>query len=187
MSDNKLPRGEICYPVNGIYLTRPIGKDEDESTSLLLNRGRTPACSVMRRILSFADTAVTVATLGALGIAVAGLAMTVTPVVATAGAGVGAMSMIYGGTRSVSTLVDRGRHKMTLAPKDAESRGAWIGLAGTAFAVGSIQATQAISSAASSAEEVGRSMQYTVNVINTSAIGINTVGVLNHGYSIFTE
>uniref|UniRef100_A0A914Z9I1 DUF4781 domain-containing protein n=1 Tax=Panagrolaimus superbus TaxID=310955 RepID=A0A914Z9I1_9BILA len=187
LSSNKLPKGEICFPINGIYSTRPIEKCQNESTSLLLNRGTTPSCSLVKRILSVTDTAVTVATFGALAIAVAGLAITVTPVVAAVGTGVGATSMIYGGTRSVSVLVDRGRHKQTLAPKDAESRGAWIGLAGTALAVGSIQATQALSSAAASAEEVGRGVQYTANIINTSAIGINTVGILNHGYSIFTD
>uniref|UniRef100_A0AC34F8F4 DUF4781 domain-containing protein n=1 Tax=Panagrolaimus sp. ES5 TaxID=591445 RepID=A0AC34F8F4_9BILA len=187
LSSNKLPRGEICFPINGIYSTRPIEKDQNESTSLLLNRSTTPSCSLVKRILSVTDLAVTVATFGALAVAVAGLAITVTPVVAAVGTGVGATSMIYGGTRSVSVLVDRGRHKQTLAPKDAESRGAWIGLAGTALAVGSIQATQALSSAAASAEEVGRGMQYTANIINTSAIGINSLGILNHGYSIFTD
>uniref|UniRef100_A0AC35F0V4 DUF4781 domain-containing protein n=1 Tax=Panagrolaimus sp. PS1159 TaxID=55785 RepID=A0AC35F0V4_9BILA len=187
LSSNKIPRGEICFPINGIYSTRPIEKDLNESTSLLLDRTETPACGLVKRILSVTDTAVTVATFGALAIAVAGLAITVTPVVAAVGTAVGGTAMVYGGTRSVSVLVDRGQHKQTLAPKDAESRGAWIGLAGTALAVGSISATQALSSAAASAEEVGRGMQYTANIINTSAIGVNSIGVLNHGYSIFND
>uniref|UniRef100_A0A914QU76 DUF4781 domain-containing protein n=1 Tax=Panagrolaimus davidi TaxID=227884 RepID=A0A914QU76_9BILA len=126
----------------------------------------------------------TVASFGALAIAVAGLAITVTPIVATAGAGVGAASMIYGGTRAVTTLIDRGQHKQTLAPKDAESRIAWLGIAGAALATGSAQATQALADLATHADKVGKSMEYTVNFVNTSSIGISAIGVVNHGYMI---
>uniref|UniRef100_A0A914QZK7 DUF4781 domain-containing protein n=1 Tax=Panagrolaimus davidi TaxID=227884 RepID=A0A914QZK7_9BILA len=184
LSDNKLPRGEICFPIDGIYSTRPINKDEKESAALLLDNAKTPACKLVKKIVSATNTAMTVASFGSLAIAVAGMAITVTPVVAVAGTSIAAASMIYGGTRSVSTLVDRGIHKQTLAPKDAESRGAWIGIAGVAFTAGSAHMTQILTHMAAYSNHVGKSMEYTTNFVNSGAIGVGAVGVVNQGYSV---
>uniref|UniRef100_A0AC35GP72 DUF4781 domain-containing protein n=1 Tax=Panagrolaimus sp. PS1159 TaxID=55785 RepID=A0AC35GP72_9BILA len=200
LSYNNLPQGEICFPCNGIYLTREIKKGEKESDALLLNYGKTAACRLMvRKILSKTNTAVTVASFGALATAVAGTAIAgiaiaaavgiagtalgvaagiavcpvmgvvgivVAPVVAAAGiaatgaiaaagGGIGAAA-IFCGNRAVATLIHRGIPKETLAPKDAESRGAWI--AGVEHTAGNVDETQeALTHMASSTNHVGKS------------------------------
>ncbi|XP_075234036.1 uncharacterized protein LOC142331801 isoform X2 [Lycorma delicatula] len=171
LKNNKLPKCDMCYPLNGIYSAN--------SSIVEIDFKESPACNISKSVLKGLDITTSVLTLGATGVSIAALAIPVAaPFIWGATATILA-SGAYDITRYVSKLIDIKQHYESLSLKNPESRGAWIGLAATAVGVASVGGT-AISRGVMATEQIiGRSSAVTLRIINMSSIAINGVGVLN--------
>ncbi|PSN39001.1 hypothetical protein C0J52_14021 [Blattella germanica] len=161
LTNNKLPKCDYCYPVNGIY----YGDADDK---VVVEIGRTPACKITNQICNVLDTASTVVMVGGMAVTVAGLFATIAAPVAVV-TSVGAVTTgIYGIGRSAATLVDRGKHKQSLGIKEAESRDAWISVVGNTVGMASTQAIQMVTKMTREGE------------VLCNSLTVNGLGLLNN-------
>jgi hypothetical protein len=63
---------------------------------------------------------------------------------------------VYGAGRSIAALVDRDKHKQSVAVTDAEARNCWLSVAGNILGVASGQAVRVLTKMSQNGQVVGK-------------------------------
>lgn len=171
LKKNKLPKCDICFPVDGVY--RVIDGSVD------VNYGASPACDTSTAVFTGLDVSSTVLLVGATGVTLASLAMPIAaPVVWGATATVFA-SGTYETARTVYRLHDIKKHGESLGLKNPDSRSAWLSLAGSVVGMASIGTTAIARGVVATESAVSRAGLMTLRVLNVSSLAISGIGVVN--------
>lgn len=97
-----------------------------------------------------------------------------------AGAAVAGISCaVYTGIRSAYDLYDRKYHKQSIALKDREARASWFNIAAGTLSAGAAGATQLITQAAQSGQNISHLTRNTVRFMNVGALSLHTTGCLD--------
>lgn len=86
---------------------------------------------------------------------------------------------VYTGIRSAYDLYDRKYHKQSIALKDREARASWFNIAAGTLSAGAAGATQLISQAAQSGQNISHLTRNTVRFMNIGALSLHTTGCLD--------
>ncbi|KAK9881907.1 hypothetical protein WA026_018101 [Henosepilachna vigintioctopunctata] len=179
LQDNKFCKCLMVVPQNGRYT-------EDDHGKVKLEKVKSPSCNPAKKALKVADITSSVLGIGSSGVfAVAAIpAITIAPAALLGAAAVGAGVGIYSLGRSIHTLVDRGSHDESLNVTEAESRAAYINIAGGALGFAGAGANAAVSQLAANGISIGTSARIAVNTINVANIGIGGLGIGNSAVEI---
>ncbi|XP_045466060.1 uncharacterized protein LOC123674932 isoform X1 [Harmonia axyridis] len=180
IEDNKFCQCWMVVPENGCY-------EEDEFGRVKLQKLKSPSCSVGKKILKATDITTSVLGIGSTGVMVAAAipAVAVAPVALLGAAAVGAGVGAYSIGRSISTLIDRGKHKQSLNVTEAESRGAYLNIAAGVVGFAGAGANAVVSNLAANGVTVGTSARIAVNTLGVANIGIGGLAVTNSAAEIF--
>lgn len=86
---------------------------------------------------------------------------------------------MYTGIRSAYDLYDRKYHKQSISLKDKESRASWFNIAAGTLSAGAAGATQLITQAAQSGQNISHITRSTVRFMNIGALSLHTTGCLD--------
>lgn len=121
-----------------------------------------------------------------LGLASAGVAaatfipsLAVAPVVVAGAAVAGISCAVYTGIRSAYDLYDRKYHKQSIGIKDREARASWFNIAAGTLSASAAGATQLITQAAQSGQNISHLTRNTVRFMNIGALSLHTTGCLD--------
>ncbi|KAG8311367.1 hypothetical protein J6590_044515 [Homalodisca vitripennis] len=168
---NKLPKCDMCYPVNGIYSAI--------DGSVEIQFGKSPACDTRTAVFTSLDVSSTVLLVGATGVTLVSLAVPVAaPFVWGATATVLA-SGTYDTARNFYRLHDIKKHGESLGLKNPDSRSAWLSLAGSVVGMASIGTTALAKGVVATESAISRAGLMTLRVLNVSSLAISGIGVVN--------
>lgn len=106
------------------------------------------------------------------------------PVVVAGAAVAGISCAVYTGLRSAYDLYDRKYHKQSIALKDREARASWFNIAAGTLSAGAAGATQLITQAAQSGQNISHLTRNTVRFMNIGALSLHTTGCLDGFHSM---
>lgn len=86
---------------------------------------------------------------------------------------------MYTGIRSAYDLYDRKYHKQSIALKDREARASWFNIAAGTLSASAAGATQLITQAAQSGQNISHLTRNTVRFMNIGALSLHTTGCLD--------
>lgn len=86
---------------------------------------------------------------------------------------------MYTGIRSAYDLYDRKYHKQTIALKDKEARASWFNIAAGTLSASAAGATQLITQAAQSGQNISHLTRNTVRFMNIGALSLHTTGCID--------
>lgn len=171
LKKNKLPKCDMCYPVNGLYTVIDGSVD--------LSFGKSPACDTSTAVFTGLDVSSTVLLVGATGVTLASLALPIAaPVIWGATATVFA-SGTYETARTVYRLHDIKKHGESLGMKNPDSRSAWLSLAGSVVGMASIGTTAIAKGVIATESAISRTGMMTLRILNVSSLAISGIGVVN--------
>lgn len=159
-AENKLPPGQMTYPVDG-HLSA------DGTTRLETANTPEVSDSFWEHVGDVADVAALVGGVVASGVIIFASGGTATPLVAGAWT-VAIGSAAYTGVRAAGDLIDRANHDQSLALTDPDARAAWVSLAASGLTVAG---AGAIRIAGTAAEESALAVNgaRAAGILNTSA------------------
>nr|XP_022906246.1 uncharacterized protein LOC111418045 [Onthophagus taurus] len=186
LDNNKYPPGEIIYPKDGRYVA------DDDGRSTIYCSKLSPACNPLQQIAGVTDVAAGVSGVVAGGVSIAGTSAAVVgavpflaaaaPIALPIAAFVGIGSGLYAVGRSINSLVDRKKHKQEIDLKNAESRAAFLNIAGGVFSVGMFGAMRTVSFLAGRGFQLGTGTRFVLYGLN----GVNlTIGGMGIGNAIY--
>ena len=172
----------ICVPKNAEYLfsdDNQVRIDFYDQTS----RGE---------VLRVTDKISTVANIGTSISMAAGLVMSFFPPTAAIGiplvaysAAAGLPGAVYGTSRSIGTLVDRGKHDQSINPfSSGEARSAWLTTTASALSIGVMASTQILASTAKAGYLASAGTRAFCTALNVTALSVNGLGIVNSFYEI---
>uniref|UniRef100_A0A1B6L2J9 DUF4781 domain-containing protein n=1 Tax=Graphocephala atropunctata TaxID=36148 RepID=A0A1B6L2J9_9HEMI len=168
---NKLPKCDMCYPVNGIYSVTDGSVD--------IEFGKSPACDTSAAVFTGLDVSSTVLLVGATGVTLVSLAVPIAaPFVWGATATVLA-SGTYETARNFYRLHDIKKHGESLGLANPDSRSAWLSLAGSVVGMASIGTTAIAKGVVATESAISRAGLMTLRVLNVSSLAISGIGVVN--------
>lgn len=87
------------------------------------------------------------------------------------------MSGVWGGSRAVQELVDRGTHDQSISVIDKHALPAWLGVAGSTLGLAASSGSALLSRAIRTGTSVGKGAQFAHDAIIISNLFVNSVGV----------
>lgn len=145
--NNQYGQCVIVAPHMGIYNT-------DEQRTVLLDTFLSSDLLLGNKVVKYTDIGTTVTSVVATGV-VATTAVIALPAIAVAGAvGTGLGCAAYAIGRGISKLMDRSSHEQSIALKERDSRGIWLGLAGGVAGVAAGAATKGVEFAARNGQAI---------------------------------
>lgn len=156
----------ICVPKNGIYTDTEEVEIEFYDQ---VDRGKT-----LEKIDKISTVANITTSIGLL----TGTIMSFTPLapfgiaLATASSIVGAPGAIYGTGRSISRLVDRGKHDQSVSLLNAEARGCWISTVASVLSFGNMASTSLLAKSAAGGNIVRASIRTFCTSLNVTTISM---------------
>ncbi|XP_053979725.1 uncharacterized protein LOC128876923 [Hylaeus volcanicus] len=188
LSNNTLPKTVMIVPKNGFYQHDPHYKITKQSSVVWTEMLQSPACSVKTKFLNVIDTATsalsltTAATLG-----VTALVTPVGPVLAGAGLITCGVNGLWTIGRSSQQLVDRHLHKESISPINKNALPAWLGLTGTALALGANSGAMFVSKAIEKGNHISNVTKVVYNSVVISNLTVNGIGIAYQGYSLIDK
>ncbi|XP_054264632.1 uncharacterized protein LOC128987678 [Macrosteles quadrilineatus] len=171
LKKNKLPKCDVCYPMDGVYSVR--------DGIVNIQFGQSPACDTSTAVFTGLDVSSTLLLVGATGVTLASLAIPIaTPFVWGATATVFA-SGTYETARNVYRLHDIKKHKESLGLKNPDSRSAWLSLAGSMVGMASIGTTAIAKGVVATESAISRAGIMTLRILNVSSLAVSGIGVVN--------
>ncbi|XP_047525263.1 uncharacterized protein LOC125063069 [Pieris napi] len=168
-NNNKLPPCKIIYPQN-LELT------SDGQHTLVSPPYEPPSAQTETKVLHGIDIAA-----GILGIGSAIGLMVVSGPAAPFLAIVGIASAIWGTSRAIHDLVDRGEHGQSIDPfTDSTARMLWLGIAASIASFGAMGATMRLSSLVARGIQVSNALKILTNVVNGVSITLNSAAIVNN-------
>lgn len=113
--------------------------------------------------------------------------LAVAPVVVAGAAVAGISCAVYTGIRSAYDLYDRKYHKQSIGIKSAEARASWFNIAAGTLTAGAAGATQLITSAAQSGQNISHLTRNTVRLMNIGALSLHTTGCLDGFHTMLSS
>ncbi|CAF4906245.1 unnamed protein product [Pieris macdunnoughi] len=168
-NNNKLPPCKIIYP-KGLELV------SNGNHTAVTPPYDTPVARVENKVVEGVDIAAGVIGIGsAVGLMI--LSGPFAPVLAIAGGA----SAIWGTTRAVSELVDRGDHGQTIDPfKDETARMLWLGVAANIAGFGAMGVSMRVSAVAARGIQLSNALKVFTNVVNGVSLTLNSVAIINN-------
>ncbi|XP_055318524.1 uncharacterized protein LOC129576824 [Sitodiplosis mosellana] len=174
---NKYEDGLVIAPRTGIY--NGSSKDQVLLDIFVRRSGLTKNL----------DTGSTVVGLASAGVAAATFipSLVVAPVVVAGAAVAGISCAVYTGIRSAYDLYDRRYHKQSIGIKDREARASWFNIAAGTLSAGAAGATQLITTAAQSGQNISHLTRNTVRFMNIGALSLHTTGCLDGFHTMLSN
>ncbi|GMS89778.1 hypothetical protein PENTCL1PPCAC_11953, partial [Pristionchus entomophagus] len=170
---NKFPMMKYCYPTPGLYSCSEAKVEYKDDESVCLTFDSSPSCNLPSRIASMLDVTSLITSVGSSGILIAGMFTPLAPALLVGGGMVGLGGAVWGTTRSMQRMVDKGQHGESWT--DLESMTSWLAIALMPLSV----ATSAINaSIANGARASGRIFSTTVRsaatILNCTTLGLQS-------------
>lgn len=93
----------------------------------------------------------------------------------------------FQGLRSAYDLYDRRSHKQSIALKDKDARASWINIAAGTFSASAAGATQLITQAAQSGQNISHLTRNTIRFMNVGALSLHTTGCLDGFHTMLSD
>jgi len=178
LEENILDRMWICVPKNGLY--SDSGDQEIEFYDQTKKGEIVQAVDKLSTVTNI-TTSLTMLT---------GAIMSFTPLapfgiaLMTASAIVGAPSAVYGTGRSISRLVDRGRHDQSISLANAEARSCWISTVASVLSFGTMASTTSLATKAANGIIVTAGVRTFCTSLNVTSLSMNGIGIINSIFEV---
>ncbi|CAF0733375.1 unnamed protein product [Brachionus calyciflorus] len=122
-----------------------------------------------------------------------GTIMTFTPLatlgitLVTGSAIVGTPGAIYSTGRSISKLLDRGKHDQSISLSNAEARGCWISTIAGVLSFGNMASTSLLAKSAANGNLVSAEVRTFCTSLNVTSISMNGIGILNSVFDLVNK
>ncbi|CAH4037514.1 unnamed protein product [Pieris brassicae] len=167
--NNKLPPCKIIYP-------KELKLVSNGKHTAVTPPYDTPVAGVDNQVIEGVDTAAGVIGIGsAVGLIV--LSGPFAPFFIVAGGA----SAIWGTSRAVTELVDRGDHGQTIDPfKDETARMLWLGVAANITGFGAMGVSMRVSAVAARLIELSNAQKVFTNIVNGISLTLSSVAIINN-------
>jgi hypothetical protein len=181
LNENIFDRWWLCVPKKGIYSdTEEVELEFHDQTE----RGKT---------LQAIDTASTVSNVATSIAMLTGTIMSFTPLaplgaaLVTGSAILGTPGAVYGTGRSISKLVNRGKHDQSINVMNAEARGCWIATVAGVLSFGNMASTTLLARSAAGGNIVRAGVRTFCTSLNVTTISVNGIGILNSVFDVASK
>lgn len=173
LDENVLNGWWMCVPHSGIYsFIDEVQVDYYDQTT----RGAT--LQTLDKVSTLTTIASTIGVLTGTILTFTPLAPIGVPLAAVSGIA-GTPGAVYSTGRSISRLVDRGRHDQSISLSNAEARGCWISTVASVLSFGNMASTTLLARSAASGGLVTAGVRTFCTSLNVTSISVNGLGILN--------